>query len=311
VQDTYSRFPVVEIVHSTAATPVIAAMDRVMSLYGIPQELGSDNGPPYQSAAMADFSKYMGYEHNHKLPYAPWANGLAENFMRNLKKLMMTCAIEKKNWRQQLQRFLRAYRATPHRSTGFAPATLLFNGRQYRTRLPTVKVQPSAFHEEVQKNDLHAKEVLKKQSDGKAYVKPSEITKGDLVLIRQRKLNKHTSPYDPQPFEVLERKGSMIVARKGQQVVERHMNHCKRFTSETPKDDSKSIRSPEWESSLVSGEEDGDCGSVPATSEPEQQLVPQVHDDAAAVATAGTHSRNLRDRSGLQKPARYHDEFGQ
>ena len=132
VQDTYSRFPVVEVLKSTAATPVIAALDRIMSLYGIPKELGSDNGPPYQSEAMREFAKYMGYAHNHKIPYAPWANGTAEHFMRNLKKLMQVCAVEKKNWRQQLQRFLRAYRAAPHRTTGFAPATLMFNGRQYR-----------------------------------------------------------------------------------------------------------------------------------------------------------------------------------
>ena len=69
VQDTYSRFPVVEVLKSTAATPVIAALDRIMSLYGIPKELGSDNGPPYQSEAMREFAKYMGYAHNHKIPY--------------------------------------------------------------------------------------------------------------------------------------------------------------------------------------------------------------------------------------------------
>ena len=51
VQDTYSRFPV----HYTEATPVIAVMDRIMSLYGVPVELGSDNGPPYRSTNMENF----------------------------------------------------------------------------------------------------------------------------------------------------------------------------------------------------------------------------------------------------------------
>ena len=291
MQDTYSRFPVIEIVHSTAATPVIAAMDRIMSLYGIPLELGSDNDPPYQSSAMEEFSKYMGYEHNHKLPYAPWANGLAENFMRNLKKLMMTCALEKKNWRQQLQRFLRAYRATPHRSTGFAPATLLFNGRQYRTRLPTVKSQPSAFHEEVQKNDLLAKEVMKKQSDSKRYVKPSEIAKGDLVLIRQRKRNKLTSPYDPHPFEVQERIGSMIVARRGQQVTERHVNHCKRFQIE--KGPAKAMSVHGSETALEGDEEVGDSDSVTSLTDPDPRFQSQDQREAAAVPSTSVSGRNL------------------
>ena len=50
VQDTYSRFPVVEILHSTKAAPMIEAFDRIMSAYGIPKEIGSDNGPPYNSS---------------------------------------------------------------------------------------------------------------------------------------------------------------------------------------------------------------------------------------------------------------------
>lgn len=231
VQDTYTRFPVVEIVHSTAATPVIAAMDRIMSLYGVPKELGSDNGPPYQSGDMDKFARYMGYKHNHKIPYAPWANGLAENFMKNLKKLMMVCEIEKKNWRQQLQRFLRAYRASPHKSTGFAPATLMFNGRQYRTRLPSQKQGTSAFHEQVKVNDGRAKATMKLNSDSKSYVKESSIAVGDRVLIKQQKLNKTTPPYNPQPYQVTARNGSQIVARHHNHVVERHANHCKKLKS--------------------------------------------------------------------------------
>ena len=220
-----------------------------------------------------------------------------------LAQLMMTCAVDKKNWRQQLQRFLRAYRATPHRSTGFAPATLLFNGRQYRTRLPTVKMQPSAFHEEVRQNDMRAKEIMKKQSDEKAYVKLSEIAKGDLILIKQQKLNKHTPPYDPHPFEVLERKGSMVVARKGQQVVERHVNHCKKFTCETP-----SIqRKAEWEASAANEEEERGGGPDPEVNEPEFRLVPQVDEDPEEAPTVGSRRLSLRDREVLRKPARYRD----
>ena len=76
VQDTYSRFPAVEILHSTNAAPVIQALDRIMSAYGIPEELGSDNGPPYNSVELAKFAAYMGYEHNKKYPMhhgpMPW-----------------------------------------------------------------------------------------------------------------------------------------------------------------------------------------------------------------------------------------------
>ena len=62
---------------------------------------------------------------------------MAENFMKNLGKVMQTAEEEKLNWWQELQRFLRAYRATPHLMTHMSPAALLFNGRKYKTRLPT------------------------------------------------------------------------------------------------------------------------------------------------------------------------------
>ena len=51
VQDTYSRYPVTAIVHSTSGAAVIPAMDRILSLFGIPEYIGSDNGPPYNSTS--------------------------------------------------------------------------------------------------------------------------------------------------------------------------------------------------------------------------------------------------------------------
>ena len=137
VQCHYSRFPVVEVVSSTSVHTMIPAMVIIMSNFGIPQELTSDNGSPYNSEAFKQFAHWMGFEHTKETPYTPWANGMAENFMKNLGKVMQTAEEEKLNWRQELQRFLRAYRATLHSMTHMSPAALLFNGRKYKTRLPT------------------------------------------------------------------------------------------------------------------------------------------------------------------------------
>ena len=84
VQCLYSRFPMVEIVRSTSGTAVIPAMDKILSTLGIPDEIASDNGPPYSSEEFKSYARYMGFEHKKKIPYAPWANGMAENFMKTL-----------------------------------------------------------------------------------------------------------------------------------------------------------------------------------------------------------------------------------
>ena len=52
-----------------------------------------------------------------------------------LKKIIQVSKEQGRNWRQEIQRALQARRATPHPSTGVAPAVALFNGRQYKTRL--------------------------------------------------------------------------------------------------------------------------------------------------------------------------------
>ena len=44
VVDEYSRFPVVEVIHSTSADTVIPAFDRI---FGNIEQLKTDNGPPW------------------------------------------------------------------------------------------------------------------------------------------------------------------------------------------------------------------------------------------------------------------------
>ena len=183
VQCHYSCFPVLEVVPSTSVHAVIPAMDRIMSNFGIPQELTNDNGSPYNSEAFKQFAHWMSFEHTKKTPYTPWANGMVENFMKNLGKVIQTTKEEKLNWRQELQRFLRAYRATPHSMTHMSPAALSFNGRKYKTRLPTPSSKTVlVFDDEVRKQDKFAKVKMKTLADQKSYVKLIDMKVGYHVL---------------------------------------------------------------------------------------------------------------------------------
>ena len=59
--------------------------------------------------------------------------------MKNLGKVMKTSTSEGNPWKQELNKFLRNYRATPHISTNIAPSTALF-GRNLKIKLPAVSV---------------------------------------------------------------------------------------------------------------------------------------------------------------------------
>ena len=211
VQCLYSRYPVVEIVSSTSAKVCIPVFDKIFSLFGIPERFTSDNGPPYNSEEFDRYSKYMGFTRTSNIPYAPWANGTVENFMKNLGKLIETSQEEAINWRQELHKFLRAYRATPHPMTKKSPATLIFNGRNFKTRLPSPTTKNIlVYDKEVRKADREGKQCMKRTADKKRYVKPIDIKEGDQVLCRQKKRRKHDSKISREILTVIKRKGSLI-----------------------------------------------------------------------------------------------------
>ena len=200
--DAYSRFPEVDIVHSTSAKAVIPKLERIFATHGIPQVIKSDNGPPFSSAEIRDFLNEHGSAHQHITPLWPQANAQAENFMKPLTKAVRAAIINKQNWRKELNKFLLNYRATPHSTTGFAPATLLFN-REINTKLPScVKESTSNMHQELKKRDAEAKEKMKILADNNNHAKTSQIEIGDTVLVKQIKQNKFSSKFDPQPYVV-------------------------------------------------------------------------------------------------------------
>ena len=81
VQDTLSRFPAASFVPSTAARPVLKAMDQVYTTYGRPERHRTDNGPPFNSQAFADYSAAKGIEHVTWYPHHHQGNP-CETFMK-------------------------------------------------------------------------------------------------------------------------------------------------------------------------------------------------------------------------------------
>lgn len=210
ITDDYSRYPVVEIVKSTSATTVIPKLDKVFSEFGVPDIVRSDNGPPFNSKEFASFADDLGFKHRKVTPKWARANGEVERFVRTVKKVVKTAKLEHKNYKQELNRLLRNYRATPHSTTRVAPATALF-GRPIKTKLPEMSTPCSDL--EIRERDRTAKAKMKSHADNRRYVKPSTLKEGDMVFVkRDDSKKKSDTPYDPRPRTVVEKKGSMVTA---------------------------------------------------------------------------------------------------
>ena len=68
----------------------------------------------------------MGFHHRIRTPEDAQANGFAEAFVKVLVKMKHTAVGEGTDLRCMVNRYLMAYRATPHRMTGKSPAELMF-----------------------------------------------------------------------------------------------------------------------------------------------------------------------------------------
>jgi len=226
--DDYSRFPEVEICSTTSARATIPLLDRIFATHGIPDVLRSDNGPPYQSSDFQQFMAHLGIRHRRVTPLWPEANGEVENFMKPLKKVCATAQVEGKSWKQALYTFLRNYRATPHCSTLKCPAEVLY-GRPIKTKLPENAPKPT-HDDTIRVSDDRAKSTMKANAERRRNIKNSDIDVGDKVLMRSSKKLKHSPVFDPNPFYVINRKGSMIIARRGQEVKARDASHFKKVT---------------------------------------------------------------------------------
>lgn len=78
VIDAYTKFPEVEVLTSTTATVVSKRLNRMFALHGIPDQITSDNGPPFDSKAMENYMKSKGIKHNRVTPLWPqakWGSG--------------------------------------------------------------------------------------------------------------------------------------------------------------------------------------------------------------------------------------------
>ena len=239
IVDAYSRFPIVEVVRSTSIETIIPKLDSVFAMHGIPNEVITDNGPPFNSH---DFNRYMsllGIKFNPSTPLWPQGNSEVERFNQPLGKAIRAACVENKNWKQEIQRFLLNYRSTPHTTTKISPAELLYN-RAIKGKLPCITKKPtSKKHREAQRNDTLGKEKMKEYGDKRRHTKSSDICVGDSVLLKQEKKAKFSASFESIPYTVISRNRSRVTAkRKDGRTITRNISFFKKHkTTEDDGDD--------------------------------------------------------------------------
>ena len=116
----------------TASTCANKLLNEVISRYGCPLSIHSDQGRCYESSIFAELCRLLEIKKTRTSPRNPECNGQAERFNRSLLRMIKSYLQGKQeNWDLNLGCLAAAYRSTPQMSTGLTP-NLLMLGREVR-----------------------------------------------------------------------------------------------------------------------------------------------------------------------------------
>ena len=264
IVDAHSKWPEVIPMSSTTSQATIRALRQLFAAHGLPQQLVSDNGPQFSSEEFATFLAKNGVKHIRSSPYHPSTNGLAERFVRTLKKAMKSSNFVDPH--QKLMNFLLSYRSTPHSTTNSTPSELFLH-RSLRTRLDLLRPDLGAavFQKQASQKKVHD-----------LHSRTREFFNGERILVR----NMRNGPRWLLGT-VIERRGplSYLVQVANGVVWKRHVDHLRK-TIDSPQEEEEVLRktndSPQGEEEVTVPDTD-DTGSSSLLHEGPSSPLPTVN----------------------------------
>ncbi len=156
--DKFSKWPELVALKDTESLTVWRAVrDTLITRYGIPHRLVSDNGSQFLSDIVTRLSATLGIQQINTTPYHPLSTAQAErlnwSIVVGLKPL---CPSIGTSWADNLQWVAFAYRTAVHKATGITPYSTLF-GREaqfpadviYQRPLTEAKTDPSGYRKRI------------------------------------------------------------------------------------------------------------------------------------------------------------------
>ena len=154
IADTFCKYPFLYSVTSKAAEPVILKLKSLISQYGPPKSLSTDNGPPFSSEAFANFMQQHHIEHTTSSPLYPKSNGFIERQIKTIKTALSTGHDSK----LPIEDILLNIRTQPIGPNLPSPREILHNRIETRPGKPSTPVDMEAV-----RDYLITKKILQKQ----------------------------------------------------------------------------------------------------------------------------------------------------
>ena len=130
IADYFSRYPIVHLLTNPTAETVIQKTKETFSLFGVPCEIVSDNGPQFQTQ-YNNFYESWDVQHTTSSPRYPRSNGFIERQIGYIKPILKKCLMKG----EDIHLSLLTVRATPLNTRLPSSAELLL-GRPTATTIP-------------------------------------------------------------------------------------------------------------------------------------------------------------------------------
>lgn len=239
--DSYSKFCEVKLMPSTNLNSLINKLQEFFSNYGLPTEMVSDNGPPFQSFEYAKFCKNQGIKATWTPPYHPKSNGQVERYVQTVKSVFKKyCLVDVEgnlSINDKINKFLMYHRNTPSTVTGKTPAEMIFNfkpkitfdliNKKHKEQFDSQKIKSKkvTFNIETKNNQLEMKNKNKTVNSNKNNCNEKAKFKiGDNVLFLNNL--KHFVKWIPAKIrEVISRNTYLIIVNNHVRYV--HADHLR------------------------------------------------------------------------------------
>ena len=109
-----------------AITVVKLLVDKVFSVFALPQKLLSDRERNFESRVIEQLCKSLGIKKVYTCPYNPKSDSVCERFNRTLIGMQgMLSEQKRQDWHKYVPYLVRVYNSTQHSSTCFSPFELM------------------------------------------------------------------------------------------------------------------------------------------------------------------------------------------
>ena len=118
---------------------------EVVSRFGVPYIIHSDQGRQYESQLLLEMCKVLHIKKTRTTPYHPQSDGMVERINKTLVRMLKSYINNhQSDWDEHLPFLTMAYRSAEHETTGFSPNYLML-GREVSTPLDIMYEMPSSI----------------------------------------------------------------------------------------------------------------------------------------------------------------------